>query len=402
MKRYLIFIILVSAFLLECKKEENTKVTSIKFNLDSITIKLEDSIQLSVIHSPSELKAPLYKWSSSNSQVVSVTDKGLVKGHRIGIAAITASTTDGKLKAITNITVLPIGIKSVKLNKNNVVLVIGDTTHLIATVMPSNVEDKTIKWTTSDSSIVSIDNGIIKGISIGVATITVNTSEEYFKATCSVKVVPIPVSEIFILESRLTFDSTSTSYATIDLNILLNEIYTLHAVVKPDNADNKSFSWSSQDPNIALVDENGNVKGMNFGTTKIIAKTEDGGHTGTLTVNVVPIVDKILFNQGSFSGNINWNNCLYTGEATGTIYNNSPYPIKLTKFEVIDTISGNVAYSITNDSTLGILEPNQKKELCGEFKDVYKPIFKCYFILEGDVYFKKFRVYGLLVEPSCQ
>jgi len=63
------------------------------------------------------------------------------------------------------------------------------------------------------------------------------------------------------------------------------ETFTLSATVLPENASNKKVSWSSNDENVATVD-NGVVKGIKDGTATITVKTEDGGKTATCQVTV--------------------------------------------------------------------------------------------------------------------
>lgn len=62
---------------------------------------------------------------------------------------------------------------------------------------------------------------------------------------------------------------------------------TINAIVSPSDARNKKVNWTSSDANVATVDENGIVSGVNIGNATITAKTVNGGYTATCEVTVV-------------------------------------------------------------------------------------------------------------------
>lgn len=84
-----------------------------------------------------------------------------------------------------------------------------------------------------------------------------------------------------------------------NLELVVGETITLTATVSPDNAMYKTLTWSSSDPNIVSVDNNGEVTAISEGTASISAKTIDGGFSATCSINVnpAPITD---FNENSY------------------------------------------------------------------------------------------------------
>lgn len=76
---------------------------------------------------------------------------------------------------------------SVSLNKTSTTITEGDIETLTATVLPDNALDKSITWTTSNSSIATVDGGVVTGVASGSATITATTVNGK-KATCAVTV----------------------------------------------------------------------------------------------------------------------------------------------------------------------------------------------------------------------
>ena len=67
----------------------------------------------------------------------------------------------------------------------------GETITLKATVNPSDAEDKSVKWETSDDEVATVDNnGNVKAVGVGKATITVRTTDGGFTDQCKITVTP--------------------------------------------------------------------------------------------------------------------------------------------------------------------------------------------------------------------
>ena len=174
---------------------------------------------------------------------------------------------------------LIISVTGVKLDKEALELVEGDSCQLTATVVPANAHNKKVTWSSSDESIATVDqNGKVIAVKEGTAIITVTTEDGGKTATCTVTVTakeepdPIPVIGV-------TLDKT-------ELALIEGETAELVATVTPDDADNKNVIWSSSDESIATVDQNGKVIAIKEGTAIITVTTEDGGKTATCTVTV--------------------------------------------------------------------------------------------------------------------
>lgn len=149
-----------------------------------------------------------------------------------------------------------IAVTSVELDKTELTLKPEETATLDATVKPDNATDKTVTWTSSDPEIATVDEtGKVTAVKIGKATITAKAGEK--TTECKVTVL-IPVSSVEL-------DKTT-------LELKPGETATLVATVKPDNATNKTVTWTSSDPEIATVDEAGKVTAVKDGDVTITAK----------------------------------------------------------------------------------------------------------------------------------
>ena len=158
------------------------------------------------------------------------------------------------------------------LNKAELNLKEGESETLTATVNPDDATDKTVTWSTSDESIATVDqNGRVTAVKEGTATITAKSGEK--SATCRVT-----VSKNVVAVTSVTLNKT-------ELTLKEGESETLTATVKPDDATDKTVTWSTSDASIATVDQNGKVTAVKEGTATITAKAGDKSATCTVTVS---------------------------------------------------------------------------------------------------------------------
>ena len=81
-----------------------------------------------------------------------------------------------------------IGVTGVSLNHNALTLNVGDTNTLTATISPSNATNQSVIWSTNNSSVATVSNGVVTAVSTGSAIITVATVDGNYTATCSITV----------------------------------------------------------------------------------------------------------------------------------------------------------------------------------------------------------------------
>ena len=218
-------------------------------------------------------------WSSSNKRVASVNIDGVVTANNIGTATISAKIVDyfdNKFEATSNFKITAgVLVEGVELNKNGLTLAISDTERLDATIYPENATNKDVSWTSSNPDVATVDeNGLVTAVSEGNTTITVTTRDGGYQATCEVNVFSSVVpAEIITLEKHNLEMFLNADHVYPD-NVDVTT-YQLKATVEPENASNKKVIWSSDDPSVATVDENGNVTAISEGETRIIACLED-------------------------------------------------------------------------------------------------------------------------------
>ena len=127
-------------------------------------------------------------WSSSNTRVATVSSSGQVTAVSPGTTTIKVTTTDGGKTASCAVTVKSILVTGVSLDKTSIEMFDGTSTTLNATVYPSNATTKTVRWTSSDSNVATVQDGRVTACNPGTCTITVTTDDGGYSASCSVLV----------------------------------------------------------------------------------------------------------------------------------------------------------------------------------------------------------------------
>ena len=270
-------------------------VSSVSLDNTSLTLTEGDTQALTVTISPSDATDPSVTWSSDNESVATVSSSGVVSAKAPGKATITVKSNDGGKVATCSVTVQAkvIAVTGVSLNETSLTMTEGDTYTLTATVSPNDATDKSVMWSSSNSTVVEVSStGVVIARSTGSATITVKTTDGGKTASCSVtvnaKVIPV---------TGVSLDKTSLTMTEGD-----NQILT--ATVTPSNATTKYVTWSSSDPSVVGVSSSGIVFAESAGSATITVKTVDGGKTASCYVvvnkKVIP-VSAVSLNKTSLS-----------------------------------------------------------------------------------------------------
>lgn len=260
--------------------------TNISIINNKPTIAVGSTLKLNAKIEPINTTDKIITWSTSDSSIATINNEGVVVGIKVGTATITAK--NGNVSTTVQVTITPIVVKSIELNKKSTTLVVDGSETITATIYPSNATNNDITWASSDESIVTVNNGTIIGKNVGKAVVTAKCGEKY--ASVNVTVNKKPASPIAV---------TSVSLSKSSLSILIGNSTSITATVKPDNATNKAVTWASSDNSIATVN-NGVITAKNIGTATITATS--GGKSATVKVTVDPIeVTSIKLNKTSTS-----------------------------------------------------------------------------------------------------
>ena len=183
------------------------------------------------------------------------------------------------------------------LNRESVTFTaLNQTFSLSATVTPENAEEKAVGWNSINTSAVTVDeNGKITAVGRGSSEVFcfLKSNGEVF-AKCSVTVQipetkpePTKPVEPKPTEPEVVKVSGITLNPDISLEIKEGSSYTIKATVAPSNATNSSVKWVSSSPDVATVDDNGNVTALKAGSTMITCTAVDGsGVSASCSVTV--------------------------------------------------------------------------------------------------------------------
>ncbi|MEA4938066.1 MAG: Ig-like domain-containing protein [Christensenella sp.] len=259
-------------------------VTSLTLNKSDLALNVGDEETLTVTGTPSNATNKTLLWTSSNKDVATVTASGKITAAGKGTAVIKAEATDGSGKYVSCVvTVNNIQVLNVSLDKSSFDLSEGDTAAIKATIYPTNATNQTLKWTSSNSSVATVDSkgNITAGATKGYAIITAAATDGSGKsAEC-----------VVLSKPKIAITGLTINYGAA-LDILQGDATYLKATILPSNATTQTVTWSTTDSNIASIDANGLLRGVKLGEATITAK----GDTKTVTIKVT--VTNTEYNYG--------------------------------------------------------------------------------------------------------
>lgn len=172
-----------------CKDEDNyIKSTGISIDQTSIALQVGSTQQLVSTISPSNATSQAIAWSSGDTKIAEVDNTGLVKAIAPGSTTISVMTVAFRHSASCNITVNPVDVTGVSLDKTTLDVIVGETQTLSATVSPSNATYNTIIWKSSNESIATVKDGAVYGVKPGDVTITATSADGKKSASCTINV----------------------------------------------------------------------------------------------------------------------------------------------------------------------------------------------------------------------
>ena len=179
----------------------NVQVEKITLSLDKTTINKGERIKIKANISPEDAVDKTLKYSSDNTSVATVSSDGYIQGISSGSAKITAKASNGVTGTINIKVYSP--VTDIITSTDNIVLQIGETYKINATVIPDDADNKNILYNSENSGIAKVDEqGIVTGETEGETSINAVSGEGTISKKIKVKVIPqIQEGEIIIDES---------------------------------------------------------------------------------------------------------------------------------------------------------------------------------------------------------
>ena len=233
------------------------QVKSISLNEEEKEMFVGDQGKLIATITPNDATNTELEWISSDDKIVKVDQNGNITAKKKGTATITVKSSNNK-QATCIVTVREIEVAEVILNKSKLILEEEAEETLVSAILPLNATHKEVTWISKNNEIATVDeNGKVTGIKEGTTEVTAKSNNN-LEASCIVVVTKkkIPLEEIQLEEESITIEQEESKK--------INVIFT------PSNTTENNLVWESLDENIAIVDQDGNVTGVNTGTTTII------------------------------------------------------------------------------------------------------------------------------------
>ena len=289
--------------------EANVSLTDVTIPDGELYLPLNDTYQINVAMTPPNGYVENKTFTSSNPSVATVDNKGLVTSIGEGEATITISVNNGaftkELKVAVksdvkepNITVYP---TKVVINSTVTKVKVGKTENLKYSIEPTNARSDKLTWTSSDPSILKVDNnGNITGVKEGEATITLSSVNDVSsKITITVEIDAVPVTDIEL--------------SVTDVSLSIGETQEISPVIIPDNATDPKLTFKSSDENVVKVAPSED------GTSCTITGAGSGSATITISANEnvsvevsVYVYDSTPIDPGSSGGGGGGSSCKKT------------------------------------------------------------------------------------------
>ncbi|MDR2234335.1 MAG: Ig-like domain-containing protein, partial [Tannerella sp.] len=335
MKNYLILSVVLTAMLSSCVVE-NVKVQPLYVDSVFISNKIGDIIvgdttTLNAAYSPFDADVlPEFTWQSSDSEIATIDQKGLLEAVGDGEVTITLKAVAPQQKGsielsdAMDIIVHPIAITGIQLSTHELKVLRGDpNVTLTYKIIPDDAKPKEIVWSSNNPNVATVNDGVVTFVNVGNAVITVAVAgNSSIRDVCNVTVSPVTLTNMY-------FDPT-----TYQLEQGFNVNVAANLIMLPENADNKNVTYRSSNSSIASVNALGVVTGVSSGVepgkgpgkATITATSLAGGRTATCTVEVYSPVDLV-------SVSVEILNMVVAEGLSGTIvpslHNNSSKPVTM-------------------------------------------------------------------------
>jgi len=250
---------------------------------ETLVLGIGEGAELDVIISPDNADNKNVEWTSSNEDVVTISEDGQVTAvAKGGPVLVTAKATDGSGKydfIKVYVTDSHILVESVSINGGDITLQTGTSADLIVTVVPAYAANRNVTWSSSNEDVVIIvdQNGRIEALAEGTAIVKATAAD----GSGMYDEIEVSVTD----EDPIPVDSVSINGGNLSLSVGMSE--SLSVTVLPLDAGNKNVRWESSAPGIVTVTQIGYISALAVGDAIITATAMDGSEqSDSITVTV--------------------------------------------------------------------------------------------------------------------
>lgn len=214
-------------------KSNTISVTRIEMTPSSATLEIGETIQLNATAYPTNATNRSLNWTTENYSVASVSNSGLVTARGAGRVWIWARATDGS--GAGNYCVVdvkePTKVSSIELSETEATMEVGEELTLTASILPDNANNKSVNWTSDNTDVATVVDGVITAVSPGECDITcASTDGSNVSAVCHIVVNEPEQHWLSVVLPNGSFSINATNLESIELKITPDPDYTIHSV----------------------------------------------------------------------------------------------------------------------------------------------------------------------------
>ena len=248
------------------------------FKEENIEVRVGENKDLEVDINPKELEE-FITLTSSDESILKVDDKGKVYGIKNGKAVVSVKMREQVILTTEVRVVIPVDTLSIE--NESLTMEVNQEEKIKYIITPPEAADQEVIWESSDTEVITVDNGKILAKKVGEATIKVSIDGK--ETTCRILVI-IPVKGVKLNKSKVKIQKGESS--------------TITATVSPTDATNKEVTWTSSNERIAKVDKDGKVTGLEAGEVTITATADGKKALCTVVVTNPSIVSNSKYYSG--------------------------------------------------------------------------------------------------------
>jgi uncharacterized protein YjdB len=269
---------LLAAAICSCENPAIEETVALRLNKELISaLNIGQTQKLEVTMTPADADVSLV-WASDNESVAVVDEDGNVTGVAAGEATI--SVTANKTVAECKVKVVASKPEGIRLDEEDLDMEVGQTRRLAVAFTPEGSEATDMVWTSSNKSVASVEDGLVTAHAVGQTQITVKCNGGKLAAVCQVTVSEPRPDKIFVTSITMT--------SVLELHVGASSV--LVPKVLPENADDRSVTFSVDGDCVSVDARTGEVVAIKLGTARVTAKANDG--SGVKAECNVTVVDK--------------------------------------------------------------------------------------------------------------
>lgn len=231
-------------------------------------------------------------WRSGDPGIVTVTSAGLLTAVAPGGPVEVIAEVDS-LVARVSLSVVPARVRIVRVQPDTQRVIVGTSAPLTVTALDARgvaVAGRTVRWSSSNASVATVSSaGVVTAVSVG-GPIQVAATIDSVVGSAVVFVRPVPVASVTV----------SLPEADVNIGTRLRASVSL-ADFGGNRLSGRAVEWRSTNATVASVDQDGNVTAQSPGTTRIVARSEDGVE-GSAPLSVRGFIHRWTFNAPGPTG----------------------------------------------------------------------------------------------------